>query len=887
MPEYYRVDNRKITLREYLNIARSWKGLLAWIAARLGNPIQSGAGFHLPESVAEMEMPESEFPPQAREKLSSLLQQCGQLGFHSPRFYQHGSLRRDVRTAFISMAHRSGELTLRLMYTRAENGTVVVENILAVLLSELNDGTFFVTSDQAAKFKGPPTVLINRQVGASPLQLIQSHQDKLAQVGMRNPPKPVLSTAALDDLWNRYENLSRDFQVQRGLYVRMTPEEVERQQKMSETARTLTTDGVPHAEVLVELNQLQNKKAGWSNAIWIFLLSMLLFVGAGSRQWSWEYVLILVPVLFVHELGHYIAMRAFNYRNLRMFFIPFFGAAVAGQHYNVPGWKKVIVSMMGPAPGILLGAIIGGAGLVLHQPWLIKVALVALILNGFNLLPVLPLDGGWVFHALLFSRHHLLDAAFRVVAAIALIAGGMFSKDKILMYLGVFMLIGIPAAYRMARITSTLRQRRVPTGSPDDQTIPTETAVAIIDELKKSLPKRHTTKMVAQQALQIFETLNARPPGWLATSSLLFAYITSLGMAAVFAGVFIIGQRGDFRAVLAATANQPKRALACGTSLSWKGDQVDTASETPPVTIIANFPKRSDAMNSFKVLTNQLPPSVMLTLFGDSLFLTLPSGEGEVRKQWFSELQHRTKEVFVDSTNYPTTLSASCRLANESLAKELETELNEYFSNDSTQSLIPPWLPRDRRTAEERAAHRLARKTYLRAQTEKWEGYSDPKVSALQKRIAEARRQGDEAEARTLTQQMTELANELGRQRLNKLKSGEEGPMDTAVIDLLNTLPATMTKTNRDAHGKVLEEIAHRLGQLSRVNDGMAPSDHRFSTRGGSVRSKGHTLHLGWLSFKSISEGAPALIDWLCAKGCTDLKYDIRSGTGFDQDETP
>ena len=315
----------------------------------------------------------------------------------------------------------------------------------------------------------------------------------------------------------------------------------------------------------------KNKKGGWGNAVVILVVSVLLFVGAGSQQWSWQYVLMLLPILFVHEMGHYVAMRAFNYRNLRMFFIPFFGAAVSGRHYNVPGWKKVVVSMMVPVPGIVLGAIIGGAGLVLHQPWLIKVALVALILNGINLLPVLPLDGGWVFHTLVFSRHHMLDAAFRLLAAFALMAGGSFSKDKILMYLGIPMLISIPAAYRVARITRTLRDRGVPPASPDDQTIPTTTAVTIIEELKKSMPKGHSNKMVAQQTLQIFENMNSRPPGWLASIGLFFAYFASLGMAGVFAMVLIVGQRADLQSLPSSAALQPKRSLICGTFSSWAG----------------------------------------------------------------------------------------------------------------------------------------------------------------------------------------------------------------------------------------------------------------------------------------------------------------------------
>src|SRR3954465_8991693 len=146
------------------------------------------------------------------------------------------------------------------------------------------------------------------------------------------------------------------------------------------------------------------------------------------------------------------------------------------------------------------------------------------MLNGFNLLPVLPLDGGWVFHALLFSRHPMLDAAFRVIAIIGLMVLGSFTQSKILMYLGIPMLLGIPAAYRTARLAAELKQRGFPPSPPEEQSIPAASADVIISEIKKSSSEPQSTKKVAQQTLQIFETINARPPGWAATFGLLFIH---------------------------------------------------------------------------------------------------------------------------------------------------------------------------------------------------------------------------------------------------------------------------------------------------------------------------------------------------------------------------
>src|SRR5215213_10087351 len=175
------------------------------------------------------------------------------------------------------------------------------------------------------------------------------------------------------------------------------------------------------AEVLAELDRLQTEQPGWGRSVAVLGVSLLLYTAAAGAGGVWDGLAILAPVLAVHELGHYLAMRQIGYRNLRMFFIPFFGAAVFGRHYNVPGWKKALVALAGPVPGIAAGVPLGLAGLALDAPRVVEVALLMLILNGFNLLPLLPLDGGWVVHAVLFARHPVLDGVFRLAAAVGMI----------------------------------------------------------------------------------------------------------------------------------------------------------------------------------------------------------------------------------------------------------------------------------------------------------------------------------------------------------------------------------------------------------------------------------------------------------------------------------
>ena len=73
-----------------------------------------------------------------------------------------------------------------------------------------------------------------------------------------------------------------------------------------------------YADVLVELDKLQNKKTIWVSAAVVLAVSLLLFAATGGGWWSWEIMGLLIPILLFHELGHFVAMRWFKYRNTRM-----------------------------------------------------------------------------------------------------------------------------------------------------------------------------------------------------------------------------------------------------------------------------------------------------------------------------------------------------------------------------------------------------------------------------------------------------------------------------------------------------------------------------------------------------------------------------------------
>jgi Zn-dependent protease len=291
--------------------------------------------------------------------------------------------------------------------------------------------------------------------------------------------------------------------------------------------------------VLDEMAALRSGRAGWGANLLVLAVSLLLVLGAEATRHSWRQALALgVAVLLFHEAGHSVAMLVFGYRNARLFFVPFFGASVSGRGYDVAGWKQALVSLAGPVPGIAAGILLGLFGLAAGERRLIDAAELLLLLNGFNLLPLLPFDGGWVMHSILFSRRPLSDVAFRVLAAAGLTGLALAAQSVVLGLLTFALLVRVPLAYRLARLTAELQARGLSAGSTDGRSVPTDTALSVIHALGRSFPERATARAMAANALQVLATLTARPPGPLASLSLLGLY--ALAAAATLVGFAVL-----------------------------------------------------------------------------------------------------------------------------------------------------------------------------------------------------------------------------------------------------------------------------------------------------------------------------------------------------------
>lgn len=296
------------------------------------------------------------------------------------------------------------------------------------------------------------------------------------------------------------------------------------------------------AEAVLTALAKRDQPSPASAAVTLMLLagSLAAFVAVSRLRWSWSYVVIVVGALLFHEGGHYVAMRAFGYRNLRMFFIPFFGAAVSGLNPRAAGWQKALVALAGPLPGILVGA-----GLVWvaphsgdHALLVRQAAVVLLSINAFNLLPLFPLDGGRFLYETLFCRHLLLRIGFVVLTAVGLLTLAIRLDSRPLQILGGIVLAGALGTFRQDQAVRRLRSNGVqllaPAQAPnEEEPVRPEALPPLLDAIKADRQRR-SQRVLVMEALAIIDQLRARPPGWVASLNLLALYGTAAAVATVF-----------------------------------------------------------------------------------------------------------------------------------------------------------------------------------------------------------------------------------------------------------------------------------------------------------------------------------------------------------------
>jgi Zn-dependent protease len=162
-------------------------------------------------------------------------------------------------------------------------------------------------------------------------------------------------------------------------------------------------------------------------------VSMLVSIAAYAWIWGLPFAIGFVVLIFVHEIGHVIELRRQGVPASAPLFIPFLGAVIGMKELPDDAWKEARVALAGPILGSVGAAAFWVAGEASGSELLVALGFVGFFLNLFNLIPIVPLDGGRAAAALhpalwfggLVVMVGLVVVSFNPLLLVIVILGGL------------------------------------------------------------------------------------------------------------------------------------------------------------------------------------------------------------------------------------------------------------------------------------------------------------------------------------------------------------------------------------------------------------------------------------------------------------------------------
>jgi Zn-dependent protease len=191
--------------------------------------------------------------------------------------------------------------------------------------------------------------------------------------------------------------------------------------------------------------------------------SLVLFVGTFLFLFKDQirFVLFLILVLFIHEMGHFLFMKLFKYENVRMLFIPLMGAFVQGSKEKYSQRESFFVISAGPFPGIWIGSALLVFASIYQQEWMLELSFLFLFLNVINLFPIDPLDGGQLFKLYVNKKRDLFLMLFALFSSMLMIFVGWMIDSYIILAFGFLMGFKVRSFQRNHHLRKILDEKQI------------------------------------------------------------------------------------------------------------------------------------------------------------------------------------------------------------------------------------------------------------------------------------------------------------------------------------------------------------------------------------------------------------------------------------------
>jgi len=216
------------------------------------------------------------------------------------------------------------------------------------------------------------------------------------------------------------------------------------------------------------------------------------------------YIAAVLVVLMIHEMGDFFAMKAFNYTNVKLFVLPMLGAYVTGKKSIISQRQMSIVILAGPLPGIIIGFCLLMSTIFYPNERLQMLGNIFFVLNLFNLLPFMPLDGGRLLETLFINHNHTIRVIFTILSIIVLAGLSIATKSIIFLIIPVSMVFDLIMEIKNQKIRDYLSQEQI-NYTTDYADLPDRDYWTIRDCVLLSFSKRYASVEAGVQKYSLLE----------------------------------------------------------------------------------------------------------------------------------------------------------------------------------------------------------------------------------------------------------------------------------------------------------------------------------------------------------------------------------------------
>jgi len=207
-----------------------------------------------------------------------------------------------------------------------------------------------------------------------------------------------------------------------------------------------------------EIKPLAKKELAKKNLmVFLLMVTVLLFL----MQDSIILISSMFGVIFIHEIGHFIGMKLFKFKDSKIFYFPLLSSFVKQKDDTISQKKHLITLLFGPIPGIIVGTLLLTQYFATPSDLLLNLSTLFLAINIFSLLPLDPLDGGKIIQSLFFPTNQSIKMYFVLVSSLILILVGFYFELYVLMAFGFLMGFKVRSIQKVDSIYTELDEQEI------------------------------------------------------------------------------------------------------------------------------------------------------------------------------------------------------------------------------------------------------------------------------------------------------------------------------------------------------------------------------------------------------------------------------------------